>query len=172
MILFCSVFDCGRSGSFQIQREQAFEDFLARHVGAIVGPTISRRHGVVELAMRHVQPGGALVLELGVSARCCSAFRSASCSQGLGSMRSGKGQVVMPKGVTSGTRWVLFGRIEQGFAQAVQMVGNFGYGHCVSSWRIGKVGRDQGFAFDFFGLLVCRVGGRKWLCAPCSSLSL
>ena len=54
--------------SFQIQRQQALEDFFVRHLKCVVGPAIGISYCCVQSYVGRVQPGGALVLELGEGA--------------------------------------------------------------------------------------------------------
>ena len=49
-------------GLREVKREQPRQDVL---VAQIVGPAVGIQHGLVELAMGQVQPGGTLVVEVG-----------------------------------------------------------------------------------------------------------
>ena len=52
----------------QIQRQQAFEDFLVCHGGCVVGPAVCSGYCCVQSFVGRVQSGGALVVELGEGA--------------------------------------------------------------------------------------------------------
>jgi len=59
----------GRSScSFQIQRQQAAEDFVVGHFGRVVEPVVGGGDGFVERLVGEVKPGRASVVEVGLGA--------------------------------------------------------------------------------------------------------
>ena len=51
-----------RGGALLIERQQSLQDLLVRQIAR---PAVGVEHGVVELLVRQVEPGGALVVEVG-----------------------------------------------------------------------------------------------------------
>ena len=60
-----SLFDMAALAPFQIQRQQAAEDFFVGGFGGVVGPAVGGGDGLVELLVREIEPGRALVVEVG-----------------------------------------------------------------------------------------------------------
>ena len=49
-------------GPLQVQQQEPLQDLL---VGQVMRPAVGIEHGLIELLVRHVQPGGTLVVEIG-----------------------------------------------------------------------------------------------------------
>jgi len=63
-----SFFDMVGFTPFQIQRQQAAEDFFVGHFGGVVGPPVGGGDGLVEGLVGEVEPGRAGVVEVGQGA--------------------------------------------------------------------------------------------------------
>ncbi len=62
----CPAYRTLRPRAFLIEAEQAFQDFIiGEAVGAPVGPAVGASNGTVEVAVGVVEPGRALVVEIG-----------------------------------------------------------------------------------------------------------
>ena len=108
------------SRPFQIQRQQAAEDFFVGHVGGVVGPAVGGGDGLVELLVGEVQPGGAGVVEVGQGA-----FLEIGFMAGLGDRAFGEAGFFLFRGDDPVDP---LRRVEPGRAQFVEAAGGGGDG--------------------------------------------
>ncbi len=113
-----SLFDMAVLAPFQVQRQQAAEDFVVGHFGGVVGPAVGGGDGGVERLVGEVQPGGAGVVEVGQGA-----LLEVGLVAGLGDRAFGEAGLFLFRGDDPVDP---FGRVEPGFAQFVEAAGGGG----------------------------------------------
>ena len=113
-----SAYSHGFLGPFQVQRQQAAEDFVVGHFGGVVGPAVGGGDGLVERLVGEGQPGGAGVVEVGQGA-----LLQVGLVAGLGDRAFGEAGLFLFRGDDPVDP---FGRVEPGFAQFVEAAGGGG----------------------------------------------
>lgn len=112
----------------QILRQQTFEDFFVGHIGGVVGPAVCGGNRLVKLLVRHLEPGGFGVVEVGEGA-LLQGLEVYFVDAGLGLNAVWVGGFVQPQGNDFRHFVRPLGWVEPVFPEVVEFFGGLGDGY-------------------------------------------